>query len=333
MPLLLALTLVCMLAVPALSLAAQPTVNLGTAASYAVLAGQTITNTGSTTVTGDIGLFPGTAFTGKASVTINGAVNINNAAANQAQLDLVTAYNDAAGRTPVTSIPTELGGTTLKPGVYASAAGTFLITGTLTLDAQGDPNAVFIFQMGFTLTTASDSRVNLINGARFCRVFWQVGSSATLGTNSRFVGHILALTSIAAQTGATVQGQLLARNGAVTLDTNTITNGICAPVTTKVTLALSGLKNGVVTLGRSVEAKGKVTPTSLAGSQVKITVQRKSGGKWIKVKSVMRTISANGTYKWKYMPAKSGTYRMRTTIASAASKWHRFMVVFPSLTG
>ena len=227
MPLQLALALAVMLAVPALSLAAQPTVNLGTAASYAVLAGQTITNTGSTTVTGDIGLFPGTAFTGQASVTINGAVNINNAAANQAQLDLVTAYNDVAGRTPVTSIPTELGGTTLKPGVYASAAGTFLITGTLTLDAEGDPNAVFVFQMGSTLTTMSDSRVNLINGARFCRVFWQVGSSATLGTNSQFVGHIFALTSIAAQTGATVQGQLLARNGEVTLDTNTITNGIC----------------------------------------------------------------------------------------------------------
>ncbi len=230
-PLLLALVLVAMMAVPALSIAAQPTVNLGTAASYAILAGQTITNTGSTTVTGDIGLFPGTEFTGQASVTIDGAVNINNAAAEQAQLDLVTAYDDAAGRTPVTSIPTELGGTTLKPGVYASAAGTFLITGTLTLDAEGDPNAVFIFQMGSTLTTMSDSRVNLINGARFCRVFWQVGSSATLGTNSEFVGHIFALTSIAAQTGATVQGQLLARNGEVTLDTNTITNGVCANVT------------------------------------------------------------------------------------------------------
>jgi hypothetical protein len=228
MPLLLALALAALLAVPALSMAAQPTVNLGTAASYAVLAGQTITNTGSTTVTGDIGLFPGTAFTGQASVTINGAVNINNAAASQAQADLVTAYNDAAGRTPVTTVATELGGTTLDPGVYNSSSGTFQITGTLTLNAHGDPNAVFIFQTSSTLVTASGSSVNLINGARFCRVFWQVGSSATLGTNSQFVGHIFALTSIAAQTGATVQGQLLARNGAVTLDTNTITNGICA---------------------------------------------------------------------------------------------------------
>ena len=227
-PLLLALALVALMAVPALSMAAQPTVNLGTTASFAVLAGTTITNTGSTTVTGDIGLSPGTAFTGQASVTVNGAVHLTDAVASQAQADLVTAYNDAAGRTPVTSIPTELGGTTLKPGVYASAAGTFQITGTLTLNAQGDPNAVFIFQMGSTLTTASGSSVNLINGARFCRVFWQVGSSATLRTNSQFVGHIFALTSIAAQTGATVQGQLLARNGAVTLDTNTITNGICA---------------------------------------------------------------------------------------------------------
>ena len=231
MPLLLALVLVAMMAVPALSMAAQPTVNLGTTSSFAILAGTTITNTGSTTVTGDIGLSPGTAFTGQASVTVNGAVHLTDAVASQAQADLVTAYNDAAGRTPVTTVPTELGGTTLDPGVYDSSAGTFQITGTLTLDAHGDPNAVFIFQMSSTLVTASDSRVNLINGARFCRVFWQVGSSATLGTNSRFVGHIFALTSIAAQTGATVQGQLLARNGEVTLDSNTITNGVCGTVT------------------------------------------------------------------------------------------------------
>ena len=226
-PLLLALALVALMAVPAMSLAAQPTVNLGTTASFAVLAGTQITNTRTTTITGDVGLHPGTQFAGRADVTLTGAVHLGDAVALQAKNDLVTAYNDAAGRTPVTSIPTELGGTTLKPGVYASAAGTFLITGTLTLDAEGDPNAVFIFQMGSTLTTMSGSRVSLINGARFCRVFWQVGTSATLGTNSSFVGHIFALTSIAAQTGATVQGQLLARNGAVTLDTNTITNGIC----------------------------------------------------------------------------------------------------------
>lgn len=231
---LLATALVLALALPATSFAAQPTVDLGTTESFAVLAGTTITNTGPTTINGsaggDVGVSPGTAFTGEADVTLSGAVHLNDAVAIQAQTDLVTAYNDAAGRTPVTIIPTELGGTTLEPGVYASESGTFQITGTLTLDAQGDPNAPFIFLTESTLVSASDSRVELLNGARFCRVFWKVGSSATLGTNSHFVGHIFALTDIAAQTGATVQGQLLARNGQVTLDTNTITNGLCEAV-------------------------------------------------------------------------------------------------------
>lgn len=229
--LVLTLLLVVMMAVPATSMAAQPTVDLGSTASFAVLAGETITNTGPTTISGDVGLFPGTAFTGQASATVNGAVHINDAVAGVAKNDLVTAYNDAAGRTPVTIIPTELGGTTLNPGVYASESGTFQITGTLTLDAQGDPDGVFIFKTDSTLVTASASNVNLINGARFCRVFWKVGSSATLGTDSHFAGHIFALTSIAAQTGATVQGQLLARNGEVTLDSNTITNGLCNAAT------------------------------------------------------------------------------------------------------
>jgi len=231
--LLLALALATV-AVPATSLAAQSTVNLGTSSSYAVLAGSTITNTGTTTINGDaggdVGLHPGTVFTGRASVTLlpGAAVHLADAAALLAKNALVTAYDDAAGRTPVTTIPTELGGTTLTPGTYDSADGTFQITGTLTLDAQGDPDGVFVFKTASTLITASGSDVDLTNSARYCRIFWQVGSSATLGTSSQFVGHILALTSITAETGATVQGQLLARNGAVTLDTNTITNGICA---------------------------------------------------------------------------------------------------------
>src|SRR5665648_213818 len=237
--LLLTLSLVLVLVLPGVAFAAQPPVDLGTTSSFAVLAGSTITNTGATTISGDaggdVGLFPGTAFTGQASVTLSGAVHLADAVASTAKDDLVTAYNDAAGRTPVTTIPTELGGTTLDPGVYNSASGTFQITGTLTLDAHGDPDAVFIFQTASTLVTASDSSVSLLNGARFCRVFWQVGSSATLGTSSHFVGHIFALTSIAAQTGATVQGQLLARNGEVTLDTNTITNGPCAASSTTTT--------------------------------------------------------------------------------------------------
>jgi len=236
-PLLLTLLLLVMMAAPASVMAAQPTVNLGTTSSFAVLAGQTITNTGPTTISGslpegggDVGMYPGSSITDLAQITMTGwtaHILIDDPITIKATADLVTAYNDAAGRTPFTTIGRELGGQTLKPGYYHSDSG-FLITGTLTLDAQGDPDGVFVFQTGSsTLITASGSNVVLTGSARYCRVFWQVGSSATLGTNSHFVGHIFALTSIAAQTGATVQGQLLARNGAVTLDTNTIINGLC----------------------------------------------------------------------------------------------------------
>ncbi|MEI6577924.1 MAG: ice-binding family protein [Eubacteriales bacterium] len=241
LPLLLPLLMIVLIMTPILTLAVQPKVDLGTTVSYAVLAGSTITNTGPTTITGNspegggnVGLFPGTSFTGRINVTMTGwTANIANAAASQAKDDLQKAFNDAAGRTPVTRIATELGaGNTLNPGVYDSASGTFGITGTLTLDAHGDPNAVFIFKTASTLITASNSNITLINGARFCRVFWQVGSSATLGTDSHFVGHIFAQISITANTRATIQGQLLALTGAVTLDSNTITNALCADITT-----------------------------------------------------------------------------------------------------
>jgi hypothetical protein len=223
------------------ALRAQETpVGLGTADDFAVLAGESITNTGPTTITGDVGIHPGTSVTGFESVTLNGELHETDAVAEQAKVDLVTAYNDAAGRGPVTTVATELGGQALTGGVYDSSSGTFGITGTLTLDAEGDPNAVFIFQMESTLITASASDVNLINGAQACNVFWQVGSSATLGTGSSFSGNILALTSITLNTGATVEGRVLARNGSVTLDTNTITRAVCtdtAPGDTTTTTA------------------------------------------------------------------------------------------------
>jgi len=223
--------MIMIMTVPTMSLAAQPTVNLGSTSTYAVLAGSTITNTGTTVIKGsaggDVGLFPGTAFTGSTSATVSGAIHLADAEASKAKDDLVAAYNDAAGRLPVTRIPTELGGTTLTPGVYDSADGTFQITGTLTLNAEGDPDGVFVFKTASTLITATGSNVLLTDGARYCRTFWGVGTSATLGTNSHFVGHIFAMSSITANTGATVQGQLLARNGAVTLDSNTIINGVC----------------------------------------------------------------------------------------------------------
>lgn len=233
------LTLGSMLFVSASQAAPQATVGLGTASTYAVLAGTTVTNTGATTFSGsagsDLGLSPGSSITGEGpgadAITKTGTTHISDGAALQAKADLVTAYNDAAGRTPVTTVPTELGNTTLFTGTYNTASGELGVTGTLTLDAQGDPSAVWVFQAGSTLTTASASSVSLINGAQACNVFWQIGSSATLGTNSTLVGHVMALTSISATTGATVQGSLLARNGAVTLDTNTIINAPCAAAT------------------------------------------------------------------------------------------------------
>jgi hypothetical protein len=229
----LALFVVASLVAPALlagaAVAAQAPVGLATADSFAVLAGQTVTNTGPSVITGDIGVSPGTAVVGLVAVT--GTIHAGDAAADRAQSDLTTAYDDAAGRTPPVLVAADLGGLTLAPGVYRSASSLGL-TGALTLDAQGDPNAVFVFQAGSTLTTASMSRVNLINGAQACNVFWQIGSSATLGTASGFAGNILALTSISLNDGVTVQGRALARNGSVTLINDTITVAHCAPGTT-----------------------------------------------------------------------------------------------------
>ena len=241
-PLLLTLLLVVIMAVPAMpaKIMAAPLpakVSLLSTSNFAVLAGTAITNTGDTTISGDaggdIGLSPGTSFTPGSDVfSISGTKHLNDSVAGLAQTDLITAYNEAASRATNTPITAALGGgQTLYTGTYTSA-NSIQINGDLTLDAQGDPDAVFIFQAGSTLTTASNSRIILVNGARYCRIFWQVGNSATLGTNATFVGHIFAMQSITVNSGAKVQGQLLARNGTVSLDNNTITNGFCgAPAT------------------------------------------------------------------------------------------------------
>lgn len=209
---------------------AQPTtINLGTADSFSVLAGSGITITGPTTITGDIGTYPTPAITGLGNLTLTGTNHGNDAVTQIAKTDLVTAYNDAAGRAPDVfySGGFDLVGLTLSSGVYNNAS-SFFLSGTLTLDAQGNPDAVWIFQAGSSLVTSSGSGVNLINGAEACRVFWQVGSSATLGTNSDFTGTILALTSITLTTGAHVDGRALARNGAVTMDTNSFALPDCS---------------------------------------------------------------------------------------------------------
>jgi Ice-binding-like len=198
-------------------------VPLGTAANFGVLAAATVTNTGPTTIKGDLGLSPGTAVTGFPPGQVTGTVYTADSVARQAQNDLTTAYTDAAAQPVTATIPTELGGTTETSGVYNSAAGTFGVTGTLTLNAQGNPSAVFVFQAASTLITASASTVKLENGAKAANVFWVVGSSATLGTYSTFKGNIMALASITVTTGVTIQGRALARTAAVTLDTDTIT--------------------------------------------------------------------------------------------------------------
>jgi hypothetical protein len=217
-----------------LAYAAGPTsVGLGTASTFAILAGSGITNTGASVITGNIGSFATTSITGFPPGLLSaGSINHAGDSVTQgAKTDLVTAFNDAAGQNPVTTVATELGGTTKNAGIYDSSDGTFGITGTVTLDAQNDPSAVFIFKTASTLITAGESHVVLTRGAQACHVFWKVGSSATLGTNSTFQGTILALTSATLTTGATVNGRVLARNGAVTLDTNTISVPTCTAAT------------------------------------------------------------------------------------------------------
>jgi len=213
----------------------EPKVPLGDATSYAVLGYSTVTNTGTTTIGGtaggEVGVYPLTSITGKETMTISGAYHEGDAGAGLAQTALTAAITNAAGRS-ATTILTELGNVTLTGGVYTAASGTFGLTGDLILDGQNNPNTVFIFQMSSTLITADASTVTLINGANACNIFWQVGSSATLGTSSSISGHILATESITANAGAIIQGSLLASTGAVTLSGNTITNNVCPAATT-----------------------------------------------------------------------------------------------------
>ncbi len=227
-----ALLLVPALAVPAS--ASTTAVALGNAAPFAVLAGTTVTNTGTSQIAGSVGVSPGSAVTGfPPGLITGGSIDAANTTAQAAQASLTTAYLAAAGETPVTVNASDLGGQTLVPGVYQNAAAMSL-TGTVTLNAEGNANAVFVFLAGSTLTTAPSSSVVLTGGAQACNVFWQVGSSATIGTTTNFVGSVLA-TSISVQTGATISGRVLARNGQVSLEGDTITVPTCNAVTTTTT--------------------------------------------------------------------------------------------------
>jgi hypothetical protein len=216
----------CVLVFASSALGAAAKVGLGTAESFSVLGGSTVTNTGPTTMFGDLGLSPGSSITGAPHSL--GATHVDDAVAIGAKNSLTTAYNDAAGRPSNGSAGTDLAGQTFLPGVHTASSSLLLSSGSVRLDAQGDPNAVFIFQVGSTLITGSGTSVLLVNGAQACNVFWQVGSSATLGTGTRFVGTVMALASITANTAATIHGRLLAQTAAVNLDTNTITTSNCA---------------------------------------------------------------------------------------------------------
>ena len=251
-----------LLVVSSFSVGAQ-TVPLGAVEDFGVLGASAVTNTGPSLVTGDLGISPNaassvTGFTfstppGPGQVT--GTTHFADALAIAAQVDATTAYNTLAGRPCDVTIPADLGGLTLPAGVYCSAS-TMGLTGTVTLDAQGDPDAVFIFQVGSALTTASGSTVQVINGGQSCNVFWQIGSSATLGTGTDFLGTIIALTSITMTTGATADGRVIARNGAVTLDNAAVS--VCAlapavaPTISKAfnptTIAPNGLSTLTITL-------------------------------------------------------------------------------------
>jgi Ice-binding-like len=201
-------------------------IGLGKAASFSVLGGSTITNTGQTTMFGDLGLAPGSSVTGGPMVL--GEEHIDDAVANEAKSALTTAATTAANEASNGSAGEDLAGHSFLPGVYTASTSLLLSSGSVTLNAQGDPDAVFIFQIGSTLTTGSHTSVSLINGAQACNVFWQIGSSATLGTGTHFVGTIMAADSITANTGATIHGRLLAQTAAVTLENNTITTSTCA---------------------------------------------------------------------------------------------------------
>jgi hypothetical protein len=260
------------------ALGATASVGLGSAASFSVLAGSTVTNTGPTTMFGDLGLSPGSSVTGAPQVL--GQTHVDDAVAIGAKNALTTAYNDAASRPSNGSAGTDLAGQTFLPGVRTASSSLLLSSGSVTLDAQGDPNAVFVFQIGSTLITGSSTTVLLVNGAQACNVFWQVGSSATLGTGTRFVGTVMASASITADTAATIHGRLLAQTGAVTLDTNTITTSNCASSVTgsgggtETTTPAEALKLAeatalaeATTSAGAPGGKGVSTPVSPSGSK------------------------------------------------------------------
>lgn len=294
-----------MLAAGQTALAAGPApVGLGTAASFAVLAGTpAVTNTGPTVITGDLGISPGGAVTGFPPGIVNGTIHKVDAVAVKAKTDLVTAYTVAAGLSPTATHGT-LGGLTLPGGVYNAGGVALDLTGTVTLDGQNDPSSVWVFQATSSLVTASSSKVALINGARPCNVFWQVTSSATLGSGSTFVGTIMALTSITMANGVTVNGRALARNGTVTMINDKVKNscGAASPTaSTKLTYtgSTTAAPGASITLKATLKTSGK----PIAGKTVTFTLH----GVTLSAKTNSSGVASVVTKA----PTPSGAYRIK----------------------
>ena len=275
------ITLAVLLVAPGTADATVAAVPLGTTGSFAVLAATGITNTGTTTINGNIGSYPTGSETGFASLVLNGTNYAADATSQVAQNDLVTAYNAAAAEGPTISITGGiLGVETLTPGVYNSGS-TIQLNGPLTLDGNNNLNSVFVFQAGSGLTTASTSQVILENGAQACNVFWQVGSSATLGSGSSFQGTILASASVTLGSSAKVSGRLLAHTGDVTLISNTVTVPTCTAttVTTPASTTTTSTTSATTTTTGVGTTAGTTTTTSPAAAPAVITVPPTHTGK------------------------------------------------------
>ncbi len=266
---------VCLTAVTAA--AQQAVVNLRSDSTFAVLAGTTVTVTGGGTITGNVGIFPGTAWVaGNPAVTVNGAIYMGGPVAAQAQSDLTTAFNDAAGRSVAAiTVAGNIGGQTLVPGLYKSTSSLAISSGDLTLDAGGNPNAVWIFQIASTLTTTSGRKVILAGGANAANIFWQVGSSATIGTTSVFQGNILAAVSISMLTGSTLSGRALAMGGAVSIDTGGGTSATIpvAPTAPTVTSTIPANGAPIVPIGNKLSAtfSTAMNPSTITASTFTLT--------------------------------------------------------------
>ncbi len=247
----------CLMTAPA-SATLQSPVPLGSNSTFAILAGTTVTVTGGGTITGNIGIFPGTSYVaGTPPVTVNGTIYAGGPVAAQAQADLSTAFNDAAGRQTPVIVSGNIGGQTLTAGLYKSTSSLAVSSGDLTLDAQGNSNAVFIFQIASTFTMTSGRQVILAGGANAANIFWQVGSSATIGTTAVLHGNILAAISISMLTGSTLDGRALAQGGAVTVDTGGGSSATVPGAPTVPTVTSTAPANGAA----GVPINDKITAT------------------------------------------------------------------------